>query len=65
MSLDKIKDAEEKLKIAENELAKTLGFHLCDRHWPAGITLRGEDNRFYCRDCGASSPTFPMSFFIQ
>ena len=44
--------AETQLKIAEAQLASSLGYNLCRRHFPPEIMLEVNDYLWKCRECG-------------
>jgi hypothetical protein len=52
----KLVEAEEKLQIAEAQIAKGLGYELCKCTWPPQIMLRAGEaeygERFRCPACG-------------
>lgn len=52
----KLHEAEEKLQIAQAQIAKGLGYELCKCTWPPQIMLHAEDaeygEKFRCPACG-------------
>jgi hypothetical protein len=54
-----LQQADEAMQLARVELAKALGYPLCQRHFPPGIKLDIREDQFprwKCLDCGDISP---------
>lgn len=56
----KFKEVEEKLQVAEAQIAKGLGYELCKCTWPPQIMLHAGDTeygeKFRCSACGRVYP---------
>jgi hypothetical protein len=54
-----LQQADEAMQLARVELAKALGYPLCQRHFPPGIKIDVREDQFprwKCSDCGDVSP---------
>lgn len=47
-----LEEAENKLKIAEAEIAKGFDYKICRRHFPPGIMLDLDEFKLKCNTCG-------------
>ena len=47
-----LKQAEEAMEIAKVQLADSLGYFLCRKHFPPGIMLNIREGVFSCQKCG-------------
>jgi len=47
-----LKQAEESMEIAKAQMAESLGYLLCRKHFPPGIMLKVRDGVFSCKTCG-------------
>ena len=47
-----IENAERQLKIAESQVAETMGYELCRAHFPPGIMVSSNGLSWKCQDCG-------------
>jgi|CXWL01.1.fsa_nt_gi hypothetical protein len=47
-----LKQAEEAMEIAKVQVAESLGYLLCRKHFPPGIMLKVREGVFSCQKCG-------------
>lgn len=47
-----LEKAEEAMELAKAQMAESLGYHLCRRHFPPGIMLKVREGVFSCKTCG-------------
>lgn len=63
-ALQKLHEAEEKLQIAQSQMAKGLGYELCKCTWPPQIMLHAGEaeygENFRCPACGRVLPPDDM-----
>lgn len=50
-----LKQAEEAMEIAKVQVAESLGYFLCRKHFPPGIMLKIREGVFSCQKCGDTS----------
>ena len=60
---DAIENAERKLKIAESQMAETMGYKICKAHFPPGIMVSSDDLVWKCQDC-SNTKTFERGSFL-
>jgi hypothetical protein len=49
---EKLIEAEKNPKIAEAEIAKGFDYKICRKHFPPGILLDLDEDKFKCNTCG-------------
>jgi hypothetical protein len=47
-----MEQAEQAMQLAKVQLAQSLGYFLCHRHFPPGIMLKIREGGFRCDQCG-------------
>jgi hypothetical protein len=47
-----MEQAEQAMQLAKVQLAQSLGYLLCQRHFPPGIMLKLREGVFRCEQCG-------------
>ena len=52
-----IENAERQLKIAESQIAQSMGYVICKAHFPPGIMTLSDGQSWKCKDCGFTKPS--------
>lgn len=61
--VESIENAERQIKIAEAQIAHSMGYEICRNHFPPEVMLSADDENWVCTKCKTQKNTGPSGGF--